>query len=358
MSEQEQAGDGSSVIRFCCKSCGQKIRVPQSLAGKKSRCPKCKGIVIIPASQDFAGVENRDNPANLKISSNKSGLNPSLFDIPKTDTSNQSSAKNDVFDEGLQATAGYQIAGQEDKTEQTGERKFPWLIDIFLYPVNLPGLLFFGIVILIPLILDILMFLLGILAGLISLPCSIIIILIGMYVYWYFVQCIRDSGLGGIRAPETIGETPGFFELLPAVLRILVCLVVCAAPAAAYFAWSSRLDIFFWVFVGCGGFYYLMALLTVAMFDSIEGLNPLIVIPSIFSTFFQYCGLVLIVAAIVWALDKARETLAVIIPTMSAWASFPLVALLKCVELYLLMVAAHLLGRFYFRYQEKLDWEV
>jgi hypothetical protein len=32
--------------------------------------------------------------------------------------------------------------------------------------------------------------------------------------------------------------------------------------------------------------------------------------------------------------------------------------IIEFVALYLGMVTAHLLGRFYFRYQEKLNWEV
>jgi hypothetical protein len=32
--------------------------------------------------------------------------------------------------------------------------------------------------------------------------------------------------------------------------------------------------------------------------------------------------------------------------------------LVQAIELYLAMMAAHLLGRFYFKYQEKLNWDV
>lgn len=328
-----------SVIRFSCTLCGQKIRVAKASAGKKGKCPKCKSALIVPQ------VSASDStPAMPDIR---------LQPIPSPDyvAPDRTTLTTEQQLQMLRGTAG--IGPQTPP-----ERKLPWLIDIFFYPANLPGLLFFGIVILIPLILDILMFLMGILAGLIAVPCGIINALIAMYVYWFLVQCIRDSGLGGIRAPETMSETPGLYELFLAIIRILFCLVVCAAPAASYFVWTSRVDTLFWILVGCGGFYYLMAILAVAMFDSIEGLNPLIVIPSIFSTFFQYCGLVVMVAAIVWVLGNARETLKAIILPIPVWVSFPLVVLLKCVELYLFMIAAHLLGRFFFKYQEKLNWDV
>ena len=40
------ATDG--FIRFNCV-CGKKIKVPNSYAGKKGRCPKCREVLIIPA---------------------------------------------------------------------------------------------------------------------------------------------------------------------------------------------------------------------------------------------------------------------------------------------------------------------
>ena len=39
------------MIRFYCK-CGQKIKVDDVHAGKKGRCPKCKGVVLIPHSSE------------------------------------------------------------------------------------------------------------------------------------------------------------------------------------------------------------------------------------------------------------------------------------------------------------------
>ena len=38
----------STIIKFHCKSCGHKIKVPDKYAGKKGKCPKCHEAVIIP----------------------------------------------------------------------------------------------------------------------------------------------------------------------------------------------------------------------------------------------------------------------------------------------------------------------
>jgi len=347
----------NSVISFSCNFCGQKIRVAKTSAGKKGKCPKCGKTVLVP---DVAAVPSPDIDNELIRMKQDSGgapqENPAEADVDQLQLLRESMGWGSV------------------KQETPPQRKLPWLIDIFFYPANIPGVIFLVIVILIPLILDILMFLLGIFAGLIAIPSFILYVLVWLYSYWYLVQCIRDSGLGGIRAPNTIAETPGIVELLQSFVRILLCLILCASPAVAYIAWSRGIkillgfaftpelreaDTFLWFLMGFGVFYYLMSILAVSMFDSIEGISPLIIIPSIFSTFFQYCGLVLIIVGSALVFVKAREMLiAVILHNMPVWILYLLEILVDFVKLYLLMIAAHLLGRFYFRYQEKLNWDV
>ena len=84
-----------------------------------------------------------------------------------------------------------------------------------------------------------------------------------------------------------------------------------------------------------------------AIFDIPTTFRPFLLIGSISSTFFPYCGLALIfcgVALIAKNVVNMKE------PAVSAF-------LLRSAGTYLALVAAHLLGRFYWRYQEKLHWE-
>jgi DNA-directed RNA polymerase subunit RPC12/RpoP len=39
----------STIVEFDCQSCGHKIRVPETYAGRKGRCPKCKQPVVVPS---------------------------------------------------------------------------------------------------------------------------------------------------------------------------------------------------------------------------------------------------------------------------------------------------------------------
>jgi hypothetical protein len=35
-------------IRFACPTCGKTVKVPAQFAGKRGKCPNCKGVVAIP----------------------------------------------------------------------------------------------------------------------------------------------------------------------------------------------------------------------------------------------------------------------------------------------------------------------
>ena len=90
-----------------------------------------------------------------------------------------------------------------------------------------------------------------------------------------------------------------------------------------------------------------MALLTATLFDGINALNPLLIVRSILVTFPSYAVLLLqlgllagILLGIYWTLGR-----------------IPLPRVLSMVVyLYLLLIGAHLLGRFYWRGREKLGW--
>lgn len=51
------------MITFLC-SCGARLQVPDTAAGKKSRCPKCQAAVRVPPgpSKILAGETEEDAP--------------------------------------------------------------------------------------------------------------------------------------------------------------------------------------------------------------------------------------------------------------------------------------------------------
>jgi hypothetical protein len=324
-------------ICFNCDFCGKQIRVLSVHAGKKGKCPQCKNLVVIPQLMSPPPPLQANAPINPRPD-----LDLLLQQNPQHDHIAADQPKDQQY-EMLRESAG--LASPQPPPQ----RQLPWLIDIFLYPANFQGLIFLAIAVLVPLLIRLVSMVLCIF----GLLFSIFLGIIGMYIYWFLAQCVRDSASGGLRAPETMAETPGIGELSWQVFELFACLALWAAPASVYYIYTYKFDSIFWWLAGVGAFIYPMALLSVIMFDSVNGLNPLIIIPSIFSAFFQYCGLVVLISAIIFLYVQTARLL-----PHDFFPRMVLSPLIQAVELYLLMIAMHLLGRFYFKYQEKLNWDV
>jgi len=207
----------------------------------------------------------------------------------------------------------------------------------------------------------------------------IINIVILFYKYWYLSECVRDSAAGQIRAPDTTAITPGP-ELIWSFLKIFVCIIIFAAPLFHHISKSKGIDrnivSLFWFIllfiptviseVGKGGttfhlllafavFFFPITVLSVIMFDSLWGLNPIPILRSILRTFIPYCGLILLISLLGLPAILMRKF--VVTEVLSGRAGIHL-NLIGAINIYLMLVAAHLLGRFYWKYEEKLDWEV
>jgi len=332
------------MIRFQCKHCGQKISVQQKFSGKKGRCPNCKNIIVVPTLGSKAPSSSPENsPYDL-----------TLLDVPEKDKAVTQPSKDKYEQEKyIEEMYGDRVGRKTDEAEQTGERRLPWVIDIFLYPLSIPGLITLGIIIVLPLLIDISSGLLGPLGFFISLPGFVFIkIPIGLYLFWYLAECVRDSALGGVRAPETLGSAPGLAEMFWHTLKIVVCYIVFGGPPLFYFIYTNKIDAVYWALLSYAIFFFPMGLLAVITFDSFSALNPILIIGSIFSTFFQYCGLVLIFVIFALGITATNKI------QMEGAGSYILGLLIYCGLLYFLLIFAHLLGRFYWRYQEKLNWDV
>jgi phage FluMu protein Com len=334
------------MIQFSCKKCGQKITMPQVHAGKKGKCPKCKQIVTIPEpTVPETKAKNNDTKSpgvKLDISLKEQNLDRSIDEeeIP------ESVVQNRIDIEPLE------------------KRKLPWLIDIFLYPISVPGLTMLGIFIFMPIVLGLILSFLARALGALGprmvfglLPLAILFAIIrfivSWYMIWYFGVCVQESAAGQIRAPETLTKGGGFdiVEMFFQSIRFLCCIVICFGPVLAYYFTYKQAGRSFWLILTGGIFFFPMTLLSTVMFDSIIGLNPILIVTSIFSTFFQYCCVVVmfcipvgIIAGMLIYLPKDT--------------SFLIQLILRTVYAYQLLIAGHLLGDFFKRNEERLYWEV
>ncbi len=347
----------STIIDFLCEYCDRTISVPKSHAGKKVVCPRCKNMFIIPVIHAPGSDASQDYSGDLIDRTTDSTHGLTLLDVPeeyklKEEPPAQSSVPKQAVDRQQESEED----SEAKETESLDQRILPWFVDIFLYPTSIPGLMHLGIFTVIPLLLSLIMRLLGPLSLALALPAFLINIAISLYIYWYITECVRDSAKGGIRAPEAFAMA-GLGEMWAQSLHIIGCCLIFLGPAFFYSLYSNKTGIVFWVLLGCGIFFFPMGLLSCIMFDSIRGLNPVLLIPSIFSAFFQYCGLVLLITGIILGFRA--------LPTMQTDSTQPntiitilLGGFFSLILLYITFVVAHLLGLFFWRYEEKLNWEV
>lgn len=298
------------MIKFRCDNCGQKFRVPEIQAGKKGRCPKCKNIITVPNQQ------NAQRDEIFEVSEY----------LPRVPTTKE--------------------------IEQTGQRKYFWLLDILLYPTSKPGLTNLGIIVGVPLLIDIVLQAFGPFALMLWLPKIILRILIGLYSCWYFAECVRDSAAGGTRAPEVFAIVDAS-TMREQAAHLAACYIIFVGPAGFYFLFTHRTDAVFWFLAAYGLFFFPMGLLAVVMFNSGAAFNPVLLIGSIFSTFLPYCGLLLLISVVALPIIAVGE-----IPPVPKVARLFLEPVVSCFFLYIGLIVGHLLGRFYWHYQERLNWEV
>jgi DNA-directed RNA polymerase subunit RPC12/RpoP len=349
--------DKSTTITFKCRNCGLKISVPRTPAGQKGRCPNCKNPITVQAEKSPVPRPEQDGlDDTMRLFGNDPGL--TLLDVPE-----ELKQRNEPVYESIVTGANieHRFDGKAAAKEAdvTGRSKLPWIIDIFLYPTSKAGLTTLAIIVLMPLFIGILVKLLGVCSRyfppllvfvrLLSVAGFLVCIILFLYLYWYFCECIHDSAAGGVRAPETIAKTPGFGEMFRRWLRAAFCLVAFFGPVLIYYWYSRQTDAVFWILLSCAIIFFPMALLAVVMFGSLYGLNPILLISSILRSFLPYC-------AMIAAFLSSVVLIAVNLPDI--YDSYILAFIFCCVIVYLLIVVAHLLGWFYRRYQDKLKWEV
>jgi hypothetical protein len=176
----------------------------------------------------------------------------------------------------------------------------------------------------------------------------------------YLHHCVRESADGAMSAPDSllvdsfdVGDVSatlgGYFMLQFQYIAKLIPVLICFLPGFLYPIFTQRFDTIFVLLVAAGAFYCPMFLLAVILFDSSSGYNPFIHIISMIKTFFSYCLLVietgLIVAGFVWLVYLFQNSI------LGAIILFPIL-------MYLIMIMMHLLGRFFYLNQHKLNWEV
>jgi hypothetical protein len=301
------------MITFKCDSCKHSLRVPDSCAGKKGKCPKCSAILRIP-QEDLTDISySLTKELHLKI--------------PPAPVS-----KPNIPDQTRQNTE-YNLNKNNKDHEK---RKYPWLIDILLYPTSMPGLINLCIFWFLPILLGIMT-----LIPLIGIICWLMSILTWIYMVYYLTTCVHSSIAGNTRAPDSINDRPDILSALVQLLMIVGVIFMVFSPGLITLIITHKITTLFRILTYTSIFFLPMALLAAIFFDSTTGFNPFIWISSILSTLIPYTGLVILFYILYGVLWYIRDINSIIIIG-------PI--------LYLNMVLAHILGRFYYNNEDRLRW--
>ena len=337
------------MIEFYCENCGQKIGAPNILTGESRQCPRCKNKVIVPDAQSAESATKPDVPTKPQISLKYSDYELTLLNVrEKYEIKNRTAGQTDVSEEVTDDKKE-----QEDKpkeTEYAEERRLPWFIDIFLYPISLPGLKHLAIFASVPTLMVIFTYFLpGMLMCLFSLIHMVVNCLLFLYIFWYLAECIRDSADGWVRAPQGMGAIPDLSDMFRQMINTIGCLAFFLLPIVIYILFTGRIDIITWLLLVVAIFFYPICFLSVVLHDSVSGLNPRVLLCSIRDTFWPYMGLVLLFVLFAGLVRVIYMEL-----QLSIFWGF----VLRFVMFYAAFILAHLTGRFYWRYKEKLKWDL
>jgi hypothetical protein len=330
------------VLRFTCPHCSVKLTAREERAGKRVLCPHCKGKITLPLPKQ---PEPATLPQNdIQLIDPPKPLDGTLLDLKNVRPNDDSGERNE--EELLSSIL------PKSASEYTGERKFPWPLDILLYPLNGPGLMFLGLVLGVPLAMYAIGSLSLMVAMMLRVPFLIVRCLLGLYCVWYLAECVRTSAQGATRAAEAIADAPGLGDMLSRLLYLLGVWALFILPGVVYESYAHQHDVVFWLLTVWANVMFPMGLLAMVIFDSTCALNPLMLIGSIFRTFLPYMGLIAGFALLSFLVSRAfpgseTESSSIWLTIVTDMASF-----------YGVLIVAHVLGRFYWRYRERLDWGV
>jgi len=321
------------MIHFNCPECGKGFTVPDDCAGKKGKCSRCNSVVFI-------------HPRNTDAVPRELQMPQCVNDMPEHFVNNL----NEKF--------------KNEKNEENLKRKYPWPIDMFFYPLNVAGIAIIFILAGIPFLImsvSFLMLLVPVIGPFVSLIGSLINCVINIYAYFYLCQCIQNSACGYVRLSVNISEHSDLGETFFIMLRIFGCLILFFGPALVRMYQNIYKDeeqdkIFYYLLAG-GAALFPISLLSVVMHDSLLGLNPFLLIAAIFKTLFQYIGLVMIFCVGILAIFYISRYITKTFKNSLCIYTIA-IGIVRFIKVYLLMIIAHLIGRFYYKNSERLNWEV
>ena len=123
------------MAEFRCPNCKQKITTRGDRAGSAGRCPRCKATVVVPDAT-VPEAQDRAVPVELKptdalAAREAEAMSPSERERLEAEhaAAMAHTGKDVLTSLGITPLPTY-----------SGQRQYPWPVDMLLYPTSVPGL--------------------------------------------------------------------------------------------------------------------------------------------------------------------------------------------------------------------------
>jgi DNA-directed RNA polymerase subunit RPC12/RpoP len=337
------------MLKFRCPNCAQKLKVQDDRAGRTARCPRCKERITIPspsasepaplALEDELTLAPPEQPPMVAPEA-LLDLAPAPAPMARSERARLAAAHVSAAeqnDDDLLTSLGI-----EPQPRHTGQRQTMWLLDILLYPTSSSGwitlAIIVGLTLLVPFV------------GLFPFMDLVLAVIIFLYSGWYLAECVYDSATGGVRAPAL--PVAGLGEMWSRVSYFIAIYTLYLLPPVVYYLFTRQTDPIFYALSIWTVVFFPMGLVAMAVMDSTTALNPFVLLWAILRTIPSYVGLLILLAVVTLLTVLVWSVLANLIPSILG----TLVA--QAGAVYTSMVQAHVLGRFYWRNRERLDWGI
>jgi len=168
------------------------------------------------------------------------------------------------------------------------------------------------------------------------------------YLTSYMIRVISTTAIGNNEPPEWQGIEDMWEGILKPFLMVSLAGIVCFIPGLTLLALGG---LPLWLVIGVlalGGFFFPMALTTVAMFETLMALNPVLIVQSILRVPGSYT-IACIFFFIAVFFRVVSEVTTMFIPLLNTFIG-------TAVSIYFLMVQARILGLLFRLNQRKLEW--
>lgn len=170
------------------------------------------------------------------------------------------------------------------------------------------------------------------------------------YLAAFVMKIMSHTASGERKLPEWPEFTELWDDIMCPIMQLLLTGALCFLPVMAYLALGGAPNIFVLLpLILIGVFYYPIAILGVSMTGSLAGINPAVLVPSMFKIIADYFVACFMLGIIFVIEGLLRGFLAGTVPYVGGLIDTLLV-------LYFIFVEARLLGLMYYANRKKLGW--